>query len=79
MPEQHDNSDLFMTVREMVSEIRSDVKDLKEQAAHMSQAREQITDHEQRMRSLERWKYGIPISGVLAVIGAITALSSHAL
>lgn len=31
---------------------------------------EQVPDHEARIRILERWKYGLPVAGVTAVISA---------
>lgn len=64
----------FLTVREMVAEIRADVKDLNRKAEHMEEAAQDIRDHEDRIRGLERWKYGIPFSGVLAIVAAITAV-----
>lgn len=29
-----------------------------------------VSDHESRIRILERWKYGLPIAGLTAVISA---------
>ena len=74
MSEPNGASDTFLTVREMVAEIRADVKELNKKAERMEEAREEVEDHEDRLRSLERWKYGIPFSGILAISAAIAAL-----
>lgn len=62
--------DVFLTVRDMVIEIRRDVKDLQASASQMQEARSKVNDHEKRIRSLEVWKYGIPLSGLIAIIAA---------
>lgn len=36
----------------------------------------QQEDHEGRLRALERWRYALPTSAVLAVASAITAVLS---
>lgn len=63
-----------MTVRDMVIEIRNDVKALQAQASKMEQARQEVKDHEERLRSLETWKYGIPLSGFSAIVAAVIAV-----
>lgn len=35
---------------------------------------ETLRDHETRIRSLERWKYGLPIGAVAALVPAVIAL-----
>lgn len=32
---------------------------------------ETVNDHEERLRSTEKWRWGIPGAGVLAVLGAV--------
>ena len=67
----------YMTVRDMVKEIREDVKGLKE--AMPSQA--QVADHEDRIRGLERFRYAIPgaavISAGVATVSALAAVFYH--
>jgi hypothetical protein len=70
MADDQPHEELFLTVREMVIEIRRDVKDLQATAAQMQEARKKVDDHEKRIRSLEVWKYGIPLSGLIAIIAA---------
>lgn len=69
-----DEPESYMSVREMVMEIRQDVKALNVKAEQMEAARRDVEDHEDRLRSLERWKYGIPFSVVAAMSAALTAL-----
>lgn len=65
-----------MTVKEMVAEIRADVKAL---AGHIDRidrtgsigTREELTDHESRIRSMERFRFAFPPVAVLAVIGTV--------
>jgi hypothetical protein len=38
---------------------------------------EKITDHESRLRSLERWKYTIPASLLTAAAAILTTLLRH--
>jgi hypothetical protein len=78
MADEHIGTEPYMTVREMVTEIRIDVKELREQAARMETARKQLDDHERRIRITERWVYGIPLSGFVAVVAAVAALLTHA-
>lgn len=69
-----DEPESYMSVREMVMEIRQDVKALNVKAEQMEAARQDVEDHEDRLRSLERWKYGIPFSVVAAMSATLTAL-----
>jgi hypothetical protein len=78
MADENTGTEPFMTVREMVSEIRIDVKELKEQATRMETARKQLDDHERRIRVTEKWVYGIPLSGFVAAVAAVTTLLTHA-
>lgn len=64
----------FMSVREMVMEIRTDLKSLNAKVDALDGVEGDIQDYETRLRSLERWKYGIPFSGLAAVIAALIAV-----
>lgn len=70
----NDEPESYMSVRDMVAEIRQDVKALNVKAEQMEAARQDVVDHEDRLRSLERWKYGIPFSAIVAVSATLTAL-----
>jgi hypothetical protein len=75
--DERNGTETYMTVREIVMEIRADVKDLQRQALELQQARDEVKDHEGRIRSLETWKYGIPLSGIAAIAAAVVAALSH--
>ena len=38
-----------------------------EMGADMKSLKEQLPDHETRIRSLEHWKYGLPLAGITAL------------
>lgn len=42
-------------------------------AAH-ERIREQVHDHEERLRAAERWRYALPISVLLGVLSATSTL-----
>lgn len=43
------------------------------QLAVITEQLKAVPDHEQRIRSLERWKYGLPIASLLAAGSAVLA------
>lgn len=74
MPDDpHTNgSEPYMTVRDMVTEIRFDLKALSAKVADQSA----VEDHEHRIRGLERWKYAIPPSlllGAASIVGGVVS------
>lgn len=54
-----------LTLRELVLEMREDLKRVQ-------------ADHENRLRSLERWRYGIPVS-ILVAVGTAVAIVFRAM
>lgn len=60
----------YMTVREMVSEIRTELKEMREEVA----AKTVTDDHEDRLRRTERWLYALPPTVLIAVGGVVAAL-----
>jgi len=49
-------------------------KELSELRALLGDTREEQADHEVRIRSLERWRYGIPLSAVMGIISAVASI-----
>lgn len=72
-----------LTMRQLVLEIRQDVKDLDIKVDHIDRygsigTKPELADHETRIRSLEIWRYGIP-SAILISMGTSTAIILRAL
>lgn len=64
-----------ISLRDLVLEIRQDVKALDSKIEKIDRTgsigtREELSDHETRIRHVEKWMYGIPV----AAIGAIAAI-----
>jgi hypothetical protein len=53
------------------------VRRLEDTVNAMTPHGQQITDHESRLRSLERWKYSVPASLVAAITAIVTTLITH--
>jgi hypothetical protein len=64
-------TEVFLTMREMLTEVRADLKEVKATMV----TKEQHDDHETRIRSVEVWVYGIPLTGIIAVGGVLAALT----
>lgn len=47
-----------------------------EMGADMKTLKETLPDHESRIRALERWRYGLPIAGMLAIGSAALSVYS---
>lgn len=61
----------FMSVKDMVIEIRADVKELKEAVQALSHVPTQVEDHEDRLRTVERRVWGIPGGLLVAILAAL--------
>ena len=58
------------------SQILIKLGEMGAQLAVMNERLTAVPDHENRIRSLERWRYGLPLAGVLAI--GSTAISIYA-
>ena len=76
-PENKNGNEPYLTVREMVAEIREDVKDLKAEAIRLASLPDLHRDHETRLRRVEVWLYGVPLSGFLAVGAVVAAIITN--
>jgi hypothetical protein len=73
---EHDPLGVTISAREIYDQIvglRDDVRSLVQSNQEVSH---KLDDHETRLRSIERWKYGIPIAAVGAVGSAGVAIVS---
>jgi hypothetical protein len=55
-------------------DIYTELLKVKEALTGMSPQAAMLTDHEQRVRSLERWKYGLPASIASSAIAVTVAI-----
>ena len=55
-------------------DIYTEVLKMKEALSLMTPQGQMLTDHEARLRSVEKWKYGLPASISTSVIAAAIAL-----
>ena len=65
---------VLVTFRDMYVELRQLTGELREMNSKLTAGVMQAADHEIRIRSLERWRYALPVSTVLALGSAVTAL-----
>lgn len=68
-----------LSLRELVLEVRADVKSLDEKIEKIDRqgsigTREDLTDHETRIRRVEKWMYGIPLAGLVSAASIAAAL-----
>lgn len=75
------NGDQF-TVKEIVVEIRDDLKKLAARIDHIDRegsigTKGELTDHETRLRAIERWRYAIPPALLVALGSLGVALWHH--
>ncbi|MEU5149745.1 hypothetical protein AB0G42_21510 [Streptomyces yangpuensis] len=73
MPESNDPLGVTIGAREIYDQVvglRDDVRSLTQTNAQLD---EQIDDHEQRLRAIERWKYAVPAGLLTGVSGAVVA------
>jgi hypothetical protein len=64
-----------ISAREIYDEIVGMREDVRSLAQSRRDDSETLDDHENRLRSVERWKYGIPITAVASVVAVIEALA----
>ncbi|MFJ4188249.1 MULTISPECIES: hypothetical protein [unclassified Kitasatospora] len=60
--------------REIYDEViglRSEVRSIGQQAEGV---RDELDDHEARLRTLEAWRYGVPVAALTGVGGALVAI-----
>lgn len=57
-----------------LADIYAKICTLEERVQEMTPQGKAIADHEQRLRSIERWKYAVPPSLILAVVSTIVTI-----
>lgn len=76
-----ENGTRGLSQRDLLLEVRSDVKSLAEIVTLLSERAETghriQADQEDRIRGLERWRYALPPTIVMAVISAVATIALH--
>lgn len=65
-------TDVYGQQRELAGKVEAAL-------ARQQQNTERLDDHENRLRSLEAWRYALPLSTISAIIAAIAAVASTVL
>lgn len=70
-----DDDKAVFTVKDIYLEVRELVIEVRRLTQHYDTGKAVDDDHEKRIRALEAWKYGIPITAIVALAGiAVTLL-----
>lgn len=76
-----DSGSLRVTLKDVyqgVNDIREQMGELKGGlaliAGEQREAAKDINDHEQRIRALEAWRYALPASAILGLLGSVGSL-----
>ncbi|HEY6022226.1 MAG TPA: hypothetical protein VIY48_20870 [Candidatus Paceibacterota bacterium] len=72
--------DSFLTIREVVLEIRSDVKDLSAKIDRIDRegsigTKQELADHEVRLREQEKFRFAFPSVAVLSFLTSVAGIA----
>lgn len=62
--------------REIYDELVAMREDVRTTAQSLATVADTLADHEDRIRSVERWKYSIPTALMTAVVSAVVAITT---
>lgn len=65
-----------VTAADIYGELRQLSGQLSTSITQQEIARQQLQDHESRLRSLEAWRYALPVSAFSAVVAGVAAIIS---
>lgn len=77
MSDDRDELRFSVGAREIYDELtgmRSDVRQLVDDHKDTTRI---LADHEDRIRGMERWRYALPASAVVGVVGGLVGLLGH--
>lgn len=60
-----------------LADVYAEVRKTSEAVLTMAPQAGVLTDHESRLRTLERWKYGVPASLVTALAAVVVAIFGY--
>lgn len=78
MSDERDPLGVTISAREIYDQIvglRDDVRSLTQSNEHVTTT---LDDHEERLRTVERWKYSVPTAVLTAVLAAVVTLLKSA-
>lgn len=73
MTEPENNNGVVISNKDIYTELLK----VKEAVTAMNPQANQLQDHETRLRSVERWKYAMPASIVLALVAVVQGIMDH--
>jgi hypothetical protein len=73
MAEETNGHEPFLSMREAVMEIRADVKGMQSKLDRIDRegsigTKQELTDHEDRIRNLEKFRYSVPSLAALTLL-----------
>jgi hypothetical protein len=70
----HDEPGYVITIKDIYEEMRDLTSEVRTLASELRESRRTDDDHERRIRVLERWMWGLPVSILTAIAAVVTAL-----
>jgi hypothetical protein len=65
-----DENGFVVTIRDIYEEMKVLTAEVRTLTSELKESRRTDDDHEKRIRALERWMWGLPVS-ILTAIGAV--------
>lgn len=66
-----DDDKVVVTAKDIYGEVIKLVVEVRQLTQELKESRKTDDDHEQRIRSLEAWKYGLPAALLMAIAGVV--------
>lgn len=66
-----DDDKVIITIKDIYSEMRELVIEVRQLTQELKESRRTDDDHEERIRSLEAWKYGLPAALLMAIASVV--------
>ncbi|MFC4117532.1 hypothetical protein [Nonomuraea zeae] len=69
----NDETGFTITIRDIYEEMRELTAEVRTLTSELKESRRTDDDHEKRIRILERWMWGLPVSILTAIAAVVTA------
>jgi len=70
-----DPSRVVITIKDIYGEMKELIVEVRKLTQEYNKSQKVDEDHENRLRAVERWMYGIPAAVIIAVVSAIITFS----